>query len=219
MNPNLTWETSEQTDLGLDVEMFKNRLSVSLVNFDKRTFNLIQKQTMDWPSTIGIDAMLVNQGEVRNRGFEVQVNWNDKINKDFSYFVSGNFSYLKNWVSDIGVKNADGTPGVWTNDKRFRNIPYVIQTAEGEPLNSFYLIKTDGIFQSDAEAAAYVNEKGERIQPNAQAGDLKFVDYNGDGKITDEDRHIWEMQLLKRLSLSHWDLHGKSFLLVQCSRA
>ena len=188
LNPNLTWETSEQTDLGLDVEMFKNRLSVSLDYFDKRTFNLIQKQTMDWPSTIGIDAMLVNQGEVRNRGFEVQVNWNDKINKDFSYFVSGNFSYLKNWVSDIGVKNADGTPGVWTNDKRFRNIPYVIQTAEGEPLNSFYLIKTDGIFQSDAEAAAYVNEKGERIQPNAQAGDLKFVDYNGDGKITDEDR-------------------------------
>lgn len=144
LNPNLTWETSEQLDLGLDMEMFKNRLSLSVDYFDKRTFNLIQEQTMDWPVTMGINAMMVNQGEVRNRGLEIQAGWSDKVNKNFSYFVSGNFTYLKNWVSDIGVKNADGTPGVWTNDKVFRTIPYMIQTAEGEPINSFYLYKTDG---------------------------------------------------------------------------
>lgn len=196
LNPNLTWETSEQWDLGLDINLFKNRLSLSLDYFDKRTFNLIQAQTMNWPSTIGLDAMLVNQGEVRNRGFEAQVNWNDQVNKNFSYFISGNFSYLKNWVSDIGVKNADGTPGVWSNDKIFRTLPYLYQTAEGQPLNSYYLIKTDGIFQSNEEVAkwnaahGYYNENGEwvGVQPNAQAGDLKFVDANGDGKITDEDR-------------------------------
>lgn len=188
LNPDLTWETSEQFDLGVDLSMFKDRLSVQLDYFDKRTFNLIQTQTMNWPSTIGIDAMLVNQGEVRNRGFEAQVSWSDTVNKDFSYFVSGNFSYLKNWVSDIGVKNADGTPGVWTGGGEFRNLPYVYQTAEGEPLNSFYLVKTDGIFQSDEEAAAYVDKNGNRIQPNAVAGDLKFVDYNGDGTIDDADR-------------------------------
>ncbi len=188
LNPDLTWETSEQFDLGVDLSMFKDRLSVQLDYFDKRTFNLIQTQTMNWPSTIGIDAMLVNQGEVRNRGFEAQVSWSDTVNKDFSYFVSGNFSYLKNWVSDIGVKNADGTPGVWTGGGEFRNLPYVYQTAEGEPLNSFYLVKTDGIFQSDEEAAAYVDKDGNRIQPNAVAGDLKFVDYNGDGTIDDADR-------------------------------
>ena len=188
LNPDLTWETSEQFDLGVDLSMFKDRLSVQLDYFDKRTFNLIQTQTMNWPSTIGIDAMLVNQGEVRNRGFEAQVSWSDTVNKDFSYFVSGNFSYLKNWVSDIGVKNADGTPGVWTGGGEFRNLPYVYQTAEGEPLNSFYLVKTDGIFQSDEEAAAYVDKDGNRIQPNAVAGDLTFVDYNGDGTIDDADR-------------------------------
>lgn len=188
LNPDLTWETSEQFDLGVDLSMFKDRLSVQLDYFDKRTFNLIQTQTMNWPSTIGIDAMLVNQGEVRNRGFEAQVSWSDTVNKDFSYFVSGNFSYLKNWVSDIGVKNADGTPGVWTGGGEFRNLPYVYQTAEGEPLNSFYLVKTDGIFQSDEEAAAYVDKDGNRIQLNAVAGDLKFVDYNGDGTIDDADR-------------------------------
>lgn len=188
LNPDLTWETSEQTDIGVDLSMFKDRLSVSMDYFDKRTYNLIQYQTMNWPSTIGIDAMLVNLGEVRNRGFELSASWNDKINKDWSYFVSGNFSYLKNWVSDIGVKNADGTPGVWTNDTSFRTIPYMYRTAEGEPLNSFYLIKTDGIFQSDEEAENYVDKNGNRIQPNAQAGDLKFVDANGDGKIDDDDR-------------------------------
>lgn len=55
-------------------------------------------------------------------------------------------------------------------------------------MNSYYLIKTDGIFQSDAEAAAYVDKNGKRIQPNAVAGDLKFIDYNNDGKIDDKDR-------------------------------
>lgn len=189
MNRNLTWETSEQWDLGLDVELFKNRLALSFDYFDKRTFNLIQKQTMNWPSSIGLDPLLINQGEIRNRGIEIQANWNDRVNKDFSYFVSGNFSYLKNWVSDIGVKNADGSPGVWTDsDSKFRNIPYTRQTAEGEPLNSYYLIKTDGVFQSDTEAAAYVDKNGKRIQPNAVAGDLKFIDYNNDGKIDDKDR-------------------------------
>lgn len=188
LNPNLTWETSEQWDLGLDVNMFDNRLSMAFDYFDKRTFNLIQSQTMNWPGTIGIDAMLVNQGEVRNRGFEAQINWNQQVNKDWSYFVSGNFSYLKNWVSDIGVKNTDGTPGVWTGDGSYRNLPYMYQTAEGEPLGSFYLIKTDGIFQSDVDAAAYVDKDGKRIQPDAVAGDLKFVDANGDGVINDEDR-------------------------------
>lgn len=189
VNPDLTWETSEQWDLGLDLDLFQNRLSLQMDYFDKRTFNLIQTQTMNWPSTIGLDAMLVNQGEVRNRGFELQANWSDRINKNFSYYIAGNFSYLKNWVSDIGVKNADGTPGVWVGEGEFRStLPYMYQTAEGQPLNSYYLIKTDGIFQSDAEAAAYVDKNGNRIQPDAVAGDLKFVDYNGDGKIDDDDR-------------------------------
>lgn len=188
LNPNLTWETSEQYDLGLDMELFKNRLSVSLDYFDKRTYNLIQEREMEWPTTVGLDPLYVNQGEVRNRGFEAQLSWNDRINKNFSYFVTGNFSYLNNKVSNIGIRNTDGTPGVWTNGKTFRNIPYIYQTAEGQPLNSYYLIKTDGIFQSDEEAAGYVGKDGNRIQPNAVAGDLKFVDANGDGKITDEDR-------------------------------
>ena len=114
VNQNLTWETSEQFDAGIDIDLFKDRLSLSMDFYKKRTFNLIQSQTMGWPQTIGLDPMLV-------------------------------------------------------------------------PLNSFYVIKTDGIFQSDAEAAAYVKD-GKRIQPSAQAGDLKFVDFNNDGVIDTNDR-------------------------------
>lgn len=188
MNPNLTWETSEQIDLGVDLAMFKKQFTLSADYFDKRTYNLIQYQTMNWPTTIGLDAMLINQGEVRNRGIELEAAWKRQTTKDFSYFVSANFAYLKNWVSDIGVKDSKGNPGVWTETNSvFRSLPYVKQTAQGQPLGSFYLIKTDGIFQTNEEAAAYQKD-GKRIQPDAVAGDLKFVDFNGDGKINDSDR-------------------------------
>ena len=188
INPELTWETSEQFDLGLDLSLFRERLALSVDYFDKRTFNLIQQQTMNWPSTIGLDPKLINQGEVSNRGVEVEASWRDHFSDKFSYFISANFSYLHNEVTNIGVKNEDGTPGVWFNgDSGFRNIPPMMQTAEGQPLGSFWLYRTDGIFQTDADAAAYTKD-GERIQPNALAGDLKFVDKNGDGKLTDEDR-------------------------------
>ena len=188
LNNNLTWETSEQFDLGLDLNMFNDRLAMQFDWFEKRTYNLIQTQSMNWPNSIGLDAMLVNQGEVRNRGLEFSANWNDRVNKNFSYYVSGNFSWLKNWVSNIGVKDSEGNPGVWIGGGNFRLIPYCYQTAEGQPLGSFYLVKTAGIFQSDEEAAAYVDKNGNRIQPNAKAGDLKFVDYDGSGKIDDGDR-------------------------------
>ena len=187
LNPNLTWETSEQWDLGLDLALFNNRLDLSLDYFSKRTFNLIQEQTMNWPTSMGIDPMLINQGEVTNKGFEISASWNDKVNKDFSYYVSGNFSYLKNKVSDIGVKNEDGNPGVWTGGGKFLGIPYVYQTAQGQPLNSFYLIHCDGIFQDENEVKAHA-KKGKLIQPDAKPGDLRFQDVNDDGVINDLDR-------------------------------
>ena len=182
LNPNLTWETSEQFDLGLDIDMFKDRLSASFDFYNKRTFNLIQDQTSGWPSTIGVDAMKVNLGEIMNRGFEMQIGWADKVG-DWSYYVNGNAAYNKNWVSDIGIVGGDGSKGVWTHGGGYRNVDYIYQSAEGQPLQSFYMVNCLGIFQSDAEADAYKNANGEKIQPYAKAGDLKFEDFNGDGKI------------------------------------
>ena len=187
VNQELTWETSEQLDAGLDMDLFNDRLSLSVDYYNKRTFNLIQEQTMGWPQTIGLDPMLVNQGEIRNSGIELLANWKDNLSKDFSYWVSANFSYNKNEVISTGVLDDDGNAGTWTGGGDFRMMPWIYQSEAGQPLNSFYVIKTDGIFQSDAEAAAYTKD-GKRIQPAAVAGDLKFVDFNNDGEINDEDR-------------------------------
>ncbi|MDE6446026.1 MAG: TonB-dependent receptor [Alistipes sp.] len=187
-NLNLSWETSEQTDLGLDIDMFRGRLSIGADVYWKRTYDLIQSQTMGWPDAMGLGAPTLNLGEIRNRGFELSVTWKDQVNKDWSYYVNGNFSVLKNWVSDIGVRNEDGSKAVWSHGGYFRGQGPIYQTAEGEPLYSYYLIKSAGIFQSDEEAAAYVDKDGNRIQPSAKAGDLKFIDKNGDGKIDSEDR-------------------------------
>ena len=187
VNQLLTWETSEQFDAGLDVDLFNNRLSVSVDYYNKRTFNLIQDQTMGWPQTIGLDPMKVNQGEINNSGIEFLASWNDKVSKDFNYNVSANFAYNKNKVISTGVLDDEGNAGAWTGGGDFRMMPWIYQSEAGQPLNSFYVIKTAGIFQSDAEAAAYTKD-GNRIQPAAVAGDLKFVDFNNDGKIDDNDR-------------------------------
>lgn len=187
-NTKLTWETSQQLDLGLDLSFFKEKLNMTIDFYDKKTYNLIQEQTTGWPQTIGVDAMLVNQGVIRNRGIEVQAGWSERVGKDWNYYINANYAYNHNWVESTGIINEDGSQGVWTGEGEFRSIPWIYQTAVGQPINSFFLIETDGLFQSDAEANAYKNKDGEKIQPNAKAGDLKFIDYNNDGKITDDDR-------------------------------
>ena len=187
-NSNLTWETSEQLDFGIDVVLFNNRLNLSVDYFNKNTKNLIKTQDVNWPSTIGISAPLINDGEVNNRGVEVSAAWKDKVGSNFNYYIGANVATLRNRLTNIGAANPDGSKPVWTyeNTYKYKDLtPY--RSAEGKPLYSYYLIRTDGVFQTDAEAAAYVNEKGERLQPKAKAGDLKFVDVNKDGKIGDGD--------------------------------
>jgi TonB-linked SusC/RagA family outer membrane protein len=187
-NSLLTWETSEQTDFGVDLEFLGNRLSFSADYFDKRTFNLIKRQDAGWPTYIGVTPKLINEGEIHNTGFEFTAGWKDRIGQ-VDYYINGNLSTLKNRVSDIGpVDPETGKKPVWRYDDNYRVILQPMQTIEGEPLYSYWLIKSDGLFQSDAEAAAYVDKEGNRIQPYAVAGDIKFIDQNGDGKINDDDR-------------------------------
>jgi TonB-linked SusC/RagA family outer membrane protein len=188
-NPFLTWETSEQTDFGIDLGLFNERLNISAEWYNKRTFNLIRTQDSGWPSYIGIAAGLVNDGEITNKGLEFTLGWNDRIGKNWNYFVNGNLATLKNKVTNIGPVNPEtGEKPVWTDGGEFRSTIYPYRTREGDPMYTYWLIKSDGLFQSDAEAAAYVDKNGNRIQPNAVAGDLKFIDQNGDGLIDDKDR-------------------------------
>ena len=210
VNQNLTWETSEQFDAGLDFDLFKDRLSLSVDYYSKRTFNLIQEQTMGWPQTIGLDAMYVNQGEIANKGVEFVASWKDNIGKDFSYHIGGNFAYNQNKVISTGVLDNEGNAGKWTGGGDFRMIDWIYQSEAGQPLNSFYVIKTDGIFQSDAEAAAYTKD-GNMIQPSAKAGDLKFVDFNGDGKIDTNDRQYVGSAMPKYTFALNAGFNWKSF--------
>lgn len=183
LNNDLTWETSEQIDFGLDLMMLNNRLDISADYFNKRTYNLIQETTTGWPNTIGVDPMLVNQGEIKNYGIELQSRWHDKVSKDINYYVAGNFAWLKNEVTSTGIKEDDGTDGVWSGGGEWRSLPWCYRTTVGGPLNQFFLVKTKGIIKTEADLA-----EARKAQPNAELGDLWFVDYDKDNAITNADR-------------------------------
>ena len=187
-NSRLTWETSEQTDLGLDVDMFNDRLSISIDLYNKNTFNLIQDQSTNWPALIGINPMKVNLGEINNRGIEFIATWRDKLSTDFSYYITGNYAYNRNRVVDTGVLDAEGNAAPWVGGGGYGLETTAIYRSEnGQPLNSFYMIPYEGIFQSWEDI--YDHQKdGKLIQPGARPGDLKFTDVNDDGKINTDDR-------------------------------
>ena len=189
-NPRLTWETSEQWGVGLDLATFNNRLSLSVDYFHKRTFDLINGQTLNFPDYIGVSyPPVINSGEVVNKGIEVTAAWNDKIGKDFHYYLRGNLAWLHNEVTKTSEKDENGNWIDWPQGGSFRNLYDVYRTTAGGPYDQFYLIKTDGIFQTQAEIDAYTKD-GNKIQPNAQPGDLKFIDFNDDGQINDADRQF-----------------------------
>ncbi len=182
-NPELSWETSQQTDIGLDVTVLNGRLSLTGDYFDKLTFDLIKQQDTNWPNTFGYSAPYINQGRIRNTGFELSASWKDRIG-ELTYEIGGNFATLKNRVEYI-----DENPNsFWAHGDAWRGILTPYRSVVGQPYYSYWLIKNAGIFQSDEEAAAYVGPTGNRIQPDARAGDLKFIDQNNDGKIDDGDR-------------------------------
>ncbi|MCC8144423.1 MAG: hypothetical protein LUD02_13030 [Tannerellaceae bacterium] len=124
----------------------------------------------------------MNAGTITNKGLELALNHRNTVG-DAYYYVGANVSTVKNKVKEITVGNGLEFGGF--NPHGEGTVTYA---KVGKPIGSFYLLQTDGIFQSDTEVAAYVNSKGERLQPNAQAGDIKFVDANGDGIIDDKDK-------------------------------
>ena len=210
VNPNLTWETSRQVDVGLDIDLFKERLSISIDAYDKLTYNLIQNQSTGWPQTIGWTAMLVNQGEIRNRGIEFGAGWKDRIGRDFTYSVSGNYSFNENRVVTTGIFDENGNEAPWSGGGSFGFVPWIYQTEAGQPLNSFFVIKTDGKFQNEAEVYAHHTD-GKVLQPAAVPGDIRFVDYNQDGKIDNADRQYVGSAIPKHTFAATFDFNWKGF--------
>lgn len=181
-NEELKWETTETQDIGIDGFFLDSKLSVSADYYVKNVTDMLVR-----PSLIqfaGVDnAPWLNIGEVQNKGFEFMAGWNDKVG-ELKYNVSFNISHNKNEL----IKYTD-TKDFETHGDNVRSVLYPFRSEVGQPLYSYYLIKTDGIFQTDAEAQAYTKD-GNMIQPNAKAGDLKFVDWNKDGKIDGNDKQF-----------------------------
>jgi TonB-dependent starch-binding outer membrane protein SusC len=184
-NPNLHWETSQQSDLGLEMMMLDNKISFGVDLFDKRTKDQLAQNALV-PRYLGYNSIpFINSGEVQNKGVEFDLSYR-KLEGDFKYTVSLNSSYLKNEVISYGSEGTfiDGIK-IGTNDP-------VTRYEAGFPVYYFRGYKAIGIFQSkdDVNSYSYTNPitgKITPIQPKAIAGDVKYQDIDGDGKITPTD--------------------------------
>lgn len=183
-NSDLTWETSEQTDLGFDARLLHNRLGVN--------FDFYIKNTKDWLvpapvlATFGADAPYINGGSVKNTGAELSLSWNDVIGRDFSYNIGFNIAYNKNKVGSIptddGIIHGDNNI-IYENQS-----PEVYRAENGHPIGYFWGYKTAGIFQNQKQIDDWIAAGNGVLQDNVAPGDVIFVDRNHDGKINDDDR-------------------------------
>lgn len=180
-NRGLKWETTDTKNIGFDFGMLNNQLTGSINYYINQTEDLLITKRL--PTSAGYQNPVLNVGKIRNNGFELELNWNDKI-KDFEYNVGFNLSTTKNEVVELADKGQalPSTGLLYGTD----HVPAYAK--EGKPISGFYLYRTAGIFQSDEEAASYVNKEGNRLQPKAKAGDIRFMDVNGDGKINEDDK-------------------------------
>jgi hypothetical protein len=177
-NTNLKWETTAETNVGVDFGFFNNRLSGSLDFYIRDT----KDQLFDKPlsSSIGFSSMKVNAGKVRNSGVDITLSSVNFDNKRFGWNTDLNLSFLKNEVKSL--------PDYTTTSRLITgSISSFISgfelTQVGSAIYSYYGYKVDGVFQTTDDIA-------NSAQPNAKPGELKFQDTNNDGKIDDNDRVI-----------------------------
>ena len=185
-NVNLKWETTTQTNVGVDLGFLNGDLNLTLDYFNKDTKDLLWRRAL--PASIGGTNMTVwdNVGKMNNKGFEMEINYQKQINQDFGFSVAYNFSVIKNKMTEL---NGVDYIGLSSSELHGRNFDQeTSRSAVGQPIGSFFVYEADGLFQSDAEIQNYKNDRGELLQPNAKPGDIRFKDLNGDGVINSDDR-------------------------------
>lgn len=180
-NPDISWETSEQLDLGFDARILDGRLGIA--------FDWYKKTTKDWLvrapqlASYGTAAPFINGGDVQNKGVELGLNWNDNIG-DFTYGVSFNISHNKNEVTRIN--NTEGIIHGPVNVLS-QNTTEMYRAEVGLPIGYFWGYKTEGVYQNQADIDAR-KASGKGMLEAVQPGDLIFADTNKDGGITEEDK-------------------------------
>ncbi|WP_068475255.1 SusC/RagA family TonB-linked outer membrane protein [Saccharicrinis aurantiacus] len=214
-NPDLKWETTKQLDIGLDFAFFNRRLRGHFDYYHKKTEDLLD--LVNLPLSSGYDKVLMNNGVIQNQGIELGLDANVVNTKDFS--LNANFVFSRNRTEVLDFGSAEES-GLQTDPNtgmlfRFRGDGYIDQfrqgatlLAIGQPLNVFYGYKTDGIIQSVEEGHA-AGLTGQQAQP----GEFKYVDLNGDGMLSPDDRTIigdpnpdFMASLTLDLNYKNWDL-------------
>ena len=176
-NPELTWETSEQIDLGFDMSMFNNKVGVTFDYFQKETKDLLNQGII--PNFVGNNAPTVNLGDITNTGIELELSYRNTIG-DLSFEVAANLTRIKNEVTALD-ENLNFAPGAGVG------VGWTATAFEtGLPAWYFRGYQTEGILQSEQEATEYMNSLG--LTEGFQAGDPRVVDVNGDGTITPDDQ-------------------------------
>ncbi|WP_229203378.1 SusC/RagA family TonB-linked outer membrane protein [Dyadobacter jejuensis] len=184
-NTKIGWETAEMTNIGLEAGLWKNAVYFTLNYFIKDTKDML----LSPPSlgTIGTaDIPDQNIGQLRNQGFEMEASYRKSIG-DFSFNIGANAAFIKNRI----VKLA--TPGAFLASQLYgRGQQEIVRSYEGNPYGTFYGYQTDGIYQNQTEIDSDPNLANDSRRTDGQivAGDVRFVDLNGDGAITDQDRTI-----------------------------
>ncbi len=180
-NPDLKWEETSQLNIGFETRLFHD-FNLGFDLYTKKTTGILQDVML--PGYVGSTGNPVgNVADMTNKGFDVELGYKKQIG-ELSISANANFSYVKNEVTYLGngIDFLSGGVG-------FQSSTYPItRTQVGQPVNSFFGFKTDGIFQNQAEVNAYTNSSGQLIQPGAVPGDFRWKDVNGDGTITADDR-------------------------------
>ena len=188
-NEDLTWETSEQLNIGLDARFLNGRLGFTADWYNKKTKDLLVAVPVD--PTTGFSTQMKNAGTVENKGIELSLSWNDKIGKDFQYNVGWNMAYNHNEVTEVKSNQTYNNGG---NDLLAQNTGYMARFEEGHPIGYFWGYKTEGVMQNEADVQAYLDKNCKGNAANSKQGtgikpgDLKFVDVTGDGIVNDDDK-------------------------------
>lgn len=173
---SLTWEKANQYNVGIDLEFFNSRLILNVDAFYQKTTDLLFNQPVN--STTGYKTIEANIGSLKNKGLELALS-GDILTGDFKWNMSGNISFVKNKL--ISLINDNDMYIVPSNGSNLLGgSMHILQN--GKPISTYYMLKMEGIYQTDDEVPAKLYAKGVR------AGDVKYQDISGDGDISDADR-------------------------------
>ena len=175
VDPNLKWEKTRTSDIGIETGFFQNRLTFNATYYYRKTTDVLYKPSASYSSIFGLNLSQVNTGAVENKGWEFEIGYRDKVGS-FNYWVNGNFSIIKNKVLTLGMGNVTQANGMVGNGSNL----FI-----GYPMQMYYGYKTDGVFLTDEEVGEWYDQSA--IAKGSKAGDIRYVDLDGDGKVTPKD--------------------------------